>query len=36
MFAVLSIFARFFMSKYYMNRAFKKATGTTIMNFPRI
>ncbi len=24
---------RFYLSKYYMNRAFKKATGTTIMNY---
>lgn len=23
----------FFMSKYYMNRAFKNSTGTTIMNY---
>lgn len=25
--------ARFFLNKYYINRAFKKATGTTIMNY---
>ena len=24
---------RFFISKYYMNRAFKKATGTTVMDY---
>ena len=25
--------SRFFISKYYMNRAFKKATGTTVMDY---
>jgi len=28
-----SLSERFFISKYYMNRAFKKATGTTVMDY---
>lgn len=28
-----SLSSRFFISKYYMNRAFKKATGTTVMDY---